>query len=154
VGCLGENNAPSAAGRVVVTVAVLVFVVEDEPLIQDMLQAPLKDGGYEVATAASGEEAVSMLEKQGSTFQALITDVNLGRDKLSGWDVAKRARELNPSVAVIYMTGDSGHDWAANGVPNSVLLLKPFAPAQVVTAVSQLLNAPAANVPATDPPGG
>jgi DNA-binding response OmpR family regulator len=154
VGCLGENNAPSAAGRVVVTVAVLVFVVEDEPLIQDMLQAPLKDGGYEVATAASGEEAVSMLEKQGSTFQALITDVNLGRDKLSGWDVAKRARELNPSVAVIYMTGDSGHDWAANGVPNSVLLLKPFAPAQVVTAVSQLLNAPAANVPATDPQGG
>ncbi|HEY5007184.1 MAG TPA: response regulator [Caulobacteraceae bacterium] len=136
------------------TVAVLVFVVEDEPLIQDMLQAPLKDGGYEVATAASGEEAVSMLEKQGSTFQALITDVNLGRDKLSGWDVAKRARELNPSVAVIYMTGDSGHDWAANGVPNSVLLLKPFAPAQVVTAVSQLLNAPAANVPATDPQGG
>jgi DNA-binding NtrC family response regulator len=84
----------------------------------------------------------------------LITDVNLGRDKLSGWDVAKRARELNPSVAVIYMTGDSGHDWAANGVPNSVLLLKPFAPAQVVTAVSQLLNAPAANVPATDPQGG
>ena len=154
MGCLGENNAPSAAGRVVVTVAVLVFVVEDEPLIQDMLQAPLKDGGYEVATAASGEEAVSMLEKQGSTFQALITDVNLGRDKLSGWDVAKRARELNPSVAVIYMTGDSGHDWAANGVPNSVLLLKPFAPAQVVTAVSQLLNAPAANVPATDPQGG
>jgi DNA-binding response OmpR family regulator len=137
-----------------VTVAVLVFVVEDEPLIQDMLEAPLKDGGYEVATAASGEEAVSMLEAQGSTFQAVITDVNLGRDKLSGWDVAKRARELNTSVAVIYMTGDSGHDWAANGVPNSVLLLKPFAPAQVVTAVSQLLNAPAANVPAADPQGG
>jgi DNA-binding response OmpR family regulator len=128
-----------------------VLIVEDEPLIQEMLEAPLKDGGYEVATAANGDEAVSMLEAQGSAFQAVITDVNLGRNKLSGWDVAKRARELNPSIAVIYMTGDSGHDWAANGVPNSVLLLKPFAPAQVVTAVSQLLNAPAANVPAAGP---
>jgi len=39
------------------------------------------------------------------------------------------------------MTGDAGSDWAANGVPNSVLITKPFAPAQVVTAVSQLLNA-------------
>ncbi len=138
----------------VVTDAVLVFVVEDEPLIQDLLGTPLQDGGYEVAISASGEEAIAMMERQESTYQALVTDVNLGRDKLSGWDVAKRARELNPSVAVIYMTGDSGHDWAANGVPNSVLLLKPFAPAQVVTAVSQLLNAPAANVPAADPQGG
>jgi CheY-like chemotaxis protein len=135
------------------TVAVLVFVVEDEPLIQDMLSAPLIDGGYDVATADSGEEALAMLEEHGASYQALITDVNLGRDKLNGWEVAKRARELNPSVAVIYMTGDSGHDWAANGVPNSVLLLKPFAPAQVVTAVSQLLNAPAANMPAADPRG-
>ena len=53
---------------------------------------------------------------------------------------AKRARELNPATAVIYMTGERGGDWAANGVPNSILLTKPFAPAQAVTAVSQLLN--------------
>jgi hypothetical protein len=38
------------------------------------------------------------------------------------------------------MSGDSAGDWAANGVPNSIMLNKPFAPAQLVTAVSQLLN--------------
>jgi DNA-binding NtrC family response regulator len=130
-----------------VTVAILVFIVEDEPLIQDLLETPLRDGGYDVAKATCGKDAIAMLEADGSSYQALITDVNLGRGELSGWDVAKRARELNPALPVIYMTGDSGHDWAANGVPNSVLLLKPFAPAQVVTAVSQLLNAPAANTP-------
>jgi hypothetical protein len=41
---------------------------------------------------------------------------------------------------VIYITGADGHDWASLGVPNSVLIGKPFAPAQVLTAVSQLLN--------------
>jgi hypothetical protein len=38
------------------------------------------------------------------------------------------------------MTGAAAGDWASRGVPNSILLEKPFAPAQLVTAVSQLLN--------------
>ena len=43
-------------------------------------------------------------------------------------------------MPVIYMTGTQGEDWASKGVPNSVLLAKPFAPAQLVTALSNLLN--------------
>jgi hypothetical protein len=39
------------------------------------------------------------------------------------------------------MTGAAAEEWGAHGVPNSILLTKPFAPAQLVTAVSQLLNA-------------
>ena len=38
------------------------------------------------------------------------------------------------------MTGAGAEQWPSHGVLNSVLLSKPFAPAQVVTAVSQLLN--------------
>jgi len=70
----------------------------------------------------------------------LITDINLP-GKLSGWEAAKRARELNPDIPVIYMTGAAADDWASRGVPNSLLLQKPFAPAQIVTAVAQMLNA-------------
>jgi CheY-like chemotaxis protein len=69
----------------------------------------------------------------------VITDINL-RGRLTGWDVAKRARELDPAIPVIYMTGDAADQWASLGVPNSLLLNKPFAPAQIVTAVAQLLN--------------
>jgi hypothetical protein len=47
---------------------------------------------------------------------------------------------MDPEFPVFYMTGDSADEWASNGVPNSILLTKPFAPAQLVTAVSQLLN--------------
>jgi len=45
-------------------------------------------------------------------------------------------------MPVVYLSGDSEADWTARGVPQSVFIAKPFAPAQVVTAISTLLNAP------------
>ena len=59
---------------------------------------------------------------------------------MSGWEIARRARQADPSLAVVYMTGAAADDWPAEGVPESVLLQKHFAPAQLVIAVSQLLN--------------
>ena len=38
------------------------------------------------------------------------------------------------------MSGASAGDWAAQGVPNSIMLTKPFAPAQLITAISTLMN--------------
>jgi len=61
---------------------------------------------------------------------------------MNGWEVARQAREIDPSFPVVYMTGAAADEWASHGVPNSILLTKPFAPAQLVTAISQLLNAP------------
>ena len=80
-----------------------------------------------------------MLRGQKGKYRALATDINL-KGRMDGWEVAKHAREIDPGFPVIYMTGASADQWAANGVPNSILLTKPFAPAQLVTAVSQLLN--------------
>jgi len=125
-----------------VTSSVLVFVVEDEEDIQKLLEEALTDGGFAVTVVADGASAMAMLDAQGADYSALITDVNL-RGAVSGWDVARRAREINDKVPVIYITADSGHDWGSKGVPNSQLLLKPFAMAQVVTAVSHLINATA-----------
>lgn len=80
-----------------------------------------------------------MLEADETEFHALVSDINLGRGP-TGWAVAKRARELNEHLPVVYVTGGNGHEWASQGVPNSVVVGKPFAAAQIVTAVSQLLN--------------
>lgn len=38
------------------------------------------------------------------------------------------------------MSGDSAHEWTAQGVPNSVMVSKPFVVAQIITAISTLLN--------------
>ena len=74
-----------------------------------------------------------------SKYRALVIDINLvGR--IDGWEVARAAREIDPEFPVVYMTGAAADQWTVKGVPNSVLLTKPFAPAQLVTAISQLLN--------------
>lgn len=127
----------------------IVFVVEDEALIQEMLVSTLKDAGYGVVVASSGNQALNVMEgEQAESVRALVTDVRLGDSAPSGWDVARRARELHPELPVVYVTGDGAQDWTSHGVPNSILITKPFAPAQVVTAVSQLLNGAAPPPPA------
>lgn len=119
----------------------VILVVEDEDLIRDVVEETLDDGGFKVVLATSGEEAVKLLDSAEPRYRALVTDINLGRSTLTGWDVARHARSLDPELAVVYMTGDSAAEWASQGVPNSILLNKPFAPAQLVTAIAQLLNA-------------
>ena len=116
-----------------------VLVVEDEALIRAMLEDALENAGYGVHFAVSAKQAFDALEDQDKVFVALLTDVRLTSD-VTGWDVARRARELSPAMPVVYLTGDSAADWASQGVPNSVLITKPFALAQVVTAISGLLN--------------
>ena len=116
----------------------LLFLVEDEALVRELVEAALDDAGYQVRAVASGREALALLDAGVDAFHALITDVNLG--DVSGWEVARHARELRPALPVVYITGDSAAEWAAQGVPQSVLVEKPFAPAQIVTAVSALLN--------------
>lgn len=119
---------------------VLILVVEDEKLIQELLEHSLVENGFAVEMAASGEEAIQMLGATGADYRGLVTDVNLEPGKITGWEVAKRGREINPDLPVIYMSGSEAKEWASKGVPNSIMVTKPFAPAQIVTAISQLLN--------------
>jgi DNA-binding response OmpR family regulator len=120
-------------------VLVMVLVVEDDQLMQGMVEETMTEGGFEATIFGTGEEAVTILHGDRDKYRALITDVNL-RGKIDGWEVAKRAREIKPELPVVYMTGMAADQWSSHGVPNSILLNKPFAPAQLVTAVSQLLN--------------
>lgn len=116
-----------------------VLVVEDDEAVQGFVADVLSEGGFEAATARTGEEAVTLLKGRQTPYIALITDINLA-GRFNGWEVARAAREVDPNFPVVYMTGAAADEWAIQGVPNSILLKKPFAPAQIVTAVSQLLN--------------
>ena len=104
----------------------VVLVVEDDAPVQTIVEEALTDGGFEPAIAASGEEAVTLLMGIKGKYRALVTDVQL-RGVMDGWEVAKRAREIDPEFPIVYMTGGHAAEWPSHGVPNSILLTKPFA---------------------------
>jgi len=116
-----------------------LFLVEDEELVRDMLEMALTEAGFDVFLASSGKQALAVLETNASRFKAIVTDIRLGAGP-DGWDVVQRARQLVPTMPIVYMSGDSAQDWASKGVPRSVIIPKPFAPAQIITAVATLVN--------------
>lgn len=119
--------------------AITVLVVEDDEQIQALIEDTLLEGGFQPAIAASGEEAARLLTGSKGKYRALITDINL-RGRMDGWEVARRAREIDPGFPIVYSSGMSAAEWPSKGVPHSIMLEKPFAPAQLVTAIAQLLN--------------
>lgn len=123
----------------IASASVTVLLVDDDLLVQDVIRSALEDGGFEVVCAATGKEAMTLLSDGDTGIQALVTDVNLGGGH-SGWDVARHGREISVVLPVVYVSGDSAHDWPAHGVPGSIVVQKPFAPAQIVTAVATVLN--------------
>ena len=118
---------------------VLLLLVEDEVLIRMNLEEELAEAGFELAVTTNGRQAMAELEADPARFCALVTDIRLGRGP-DGWEIARRARQAVPEMPVVYVSGDSAFEWAARGVPNSVIVAKPFHPTEVVTALSTLLT--------------
>lgn len=119
--------------------APVILIVEDEYELQGIVEDALTEAGFVVDILSSAEEALTLFRGGVKSYRALITDVNL-MGTLTGWELARQVREKEPTFPIIYMTGGNAHQWPARGVPHSILLEKPFAPAQLVTALSQLLN--------------
>src|ERR1700712_2885950 len=89
----------------------IILVVEDDPLVRSVIEDALTDGGYRVVAASSGEDAAKLLDTADHEFRALVTDINLGHDRLSGWEVARQARQIDHTFPVVYMSGESSDAW-------------------------------------------
>lgn len=118
----------------------IVLIVDDEPLIAAMVEGTFEDAGFEIRSVMDAAEAADQIAELGARLSALVTDIQLGAGP-NGWAIAVEARTQLPLLPVVYMTGDSASDWTAFGVPKSVLVQKPFVGAQVLAAVTTLMNA-------------
>jgi len=118
---------------------VAILIVEDEFLIAADIEQALADAGFEVLLVTDGKRAIAKLEQEKDGICGLVTDIRLGQG-IDGWAVARRARQLIFGIPVVYISGDSGPDWLAEGVPESILITKPFTSAQIITAVAHLRN--------------
>ncbi len=94
-----------------------------------------------MVAAESGDAAFDALDDDADPFRAMVTDMDLGAGP-DGWEVARRGRELNDTLPVIYLSGGSGSgsEWQSKGVRNSAMIVKPSRIAQIAGAISALLN--------------
>jgi DNA-binding NtrC family response regulator len=115
-----------------------ILVVDDEPAIQDILTWALTAEGYRVATAGSGEEALSRAEEE--EFDIIVTDIVM--PGLDGLEVLERSRVLNPRAAVIVMTAYAALETAIAALRRgaSDYLEKPFSVDLLKERVQRLLQ--------------
>lgn len=121
--------------------SIVILVIDDEPLILMDIEAALIDEGFDVVTANNGSRAIEAFNADPSRIDGVLTDINLGNGP-SGWDIGHHIREVIPAMPMVYMSGDSSHEWEAQGVPHSVMVPKPFVHSQIITALATLLNHP------------
>lgn len=91
------------------------------------LESALQDAGFLVVGVPSAEAAVKAFDEGPNKFAGLLTDIRLG-SRESGWEVAGHVRRANPTLPVVYISGDGAFSWGSEGVPDSVMIVKPFFP--------------------------
>jgi putative two-component system response regulator len=103
---------------------VTLLVVDDEEAIRNAVRKYLVLQGYEVATAATGEEALAVLKRQ--RVSGMLLDVNL--PGVSGIDLVPRIMELEPNLALLMLTAVNDATSAALCMQRGALdyLIKPI----------------------------
>jgi len=109
-----------------------ILVVEDDPFIRDMAVTELEDAGYQVMEAASGGQALRLLQA-GIAVDALLTDVRM--PEANGWEVARAYRGRFPDLPVLYVTGYAEQMQPVSG---GMILSKPYRTSQVVDLLNTL----------------
>lgn len=108
-----------------------VLIVEDEPMLLDVITGHLEDAGYAVAQAATAEVALAILNGE-EAVDVLFTDIRLPGG-MDGWQLAEAARALKPDLAVIYATGFS--HTPPRLTEGSVFFSKPYRVSAVIRAI-------------------
>jgi len=115
-----------------------ILVVEDEVGSRLTLCGILEDAGYEVTGVEKGTEALEVI-KDGN-FNVIITDIKL--PDVGGMSVLELAKEINPDVAVIIMTGYASLETAVNAVNEGAYayFVKPVNMDEMKTAIVNALR--------------
>ena len=117
---------------------VSVLLVEDEPEVAELARDALCEAGFDVTVALDDRTAYSTLEREAPSFAAVVTDINLGTG-VTGFDVARRARQLNGEIKVIYISGQGPHR-RVFGVDHALTLAKPYRPRDLAEQVAAFIK--------------
>jgi signal transduction histidine kinase/ActR/RegA family two-component response regulator len=115
-----------------------ILVIDDEDSVRDILSRMLKTKGHQVVVASNGEEGIEQFRSQ--PFDLVFTD--LGMPKISGWEVGKTIKGINPKIPIAMITG-WGMELDREKMSESgidLIVSKPFNFDQVIHLVSEAME--------------
>jgi CheY-like chemotaxis protein len=116
----------------------LILVVEDEALVRMTLVDVLEDAGFKVIEAVHADEALRVL-KAVSDIQALVTDVEMPRGSINGFELARRVRTERQEIGVLIASGRAAPK--VGDLPDGALFIgKPVHPETLVRLLKTLLG--------------
>jgi CheY-like chemotaxis protein len=110
-----------------------ILVVDDNAAIRSFVKKVLVESGYNVHTAADGEEGLICFERNRPTIALLLTDVMM--PNMNGLELADRVLERCAHLPVLFMSGDA--EGATRGFG---CLRKPFKTGELIGRVSEVLD--------------
>jgi two-component system cell cycle sensor histidine kinase/response regulator CckA len=109
-----------------------ILLAEDEAPLRKMISGILRDAGYRVVSAASGDEAVNLAAKNRGNIDLLLTDIVMSG--MGGADLYAWLKAECPSLRVLFMSG-----FMSREPVEGAFLKKPFSPAELVEKVRAVL---------------
>jgi signal transduction histidine kinase/CheY-like chemotaxis protein len=116
-----------------------VLVAEDDPTLQEVARRALEQSGYRVLAAATGPDALRIVEREPGAIDALLSD--LAMPGMSGPELSAQARVIRPELKVLFVSG-LADDVTAEGLEKvgDPILMKPYSPADLTARMRQLLG--------------
>jgi CheY-like chemotaxis protein len=116
-----------------------VLIIDDDASVRESIQKVLKGAGYEVTTAADGEEAVTRFVPE--RIDLVLLDLNL--PFRSGWEVFERLTAQHPTIPLIIITGMPNQYRTALAAGVDALMEKPIDAPALLRTMDELLAEPA-----------
>ncbi len=118
-----------------------IFLVDDEEMILETTSEYLREFGYEITIADTGEKALSLFEERFMEFDLVLLDLNL--PGISGHELLKRFLRIKPEVKIIVCSGYSPEELniPETAAKNISFLAKPYSMKSLLRKVKHKLSA-------------